>query len=859
MTLQQDGGTPEKNPYRKAPYQGPPAQAQSGQSKPAKKNSGQGSGVGWPRRTSPRTRFGAPRTGPARWILALAIFAAVMGSSLALKGVLVNYAWFPRASVVVAATLLLPALLRRYSGLSSFAPLGALAGWLLSLTMVFFPTSAVLGFIPTMKTLRAAQLLATEASEVIMGNLAPVPAVLPMVFLVSAGLGFTALLIDTLAITVSMPAASSLGLILVMLPSALMTETGLGTMAFVGAGAGFLLIMGCCRWYAPEGKIRTDSSYLPSGTLTRAVALGAAVVLVMALVPAVLPGFNQGAFPQGTRLNPQNGNVGLDPMISLGENLRQQSGQVHLTYLSNTNSGQYIRLNTLEDFTGKSWRPSPLPLGLQPGLASVAPAHDANPGIPRTETLTVIAPEGLRSEWLPAPAGTVSVTELGGNWRWNPATATIKGAGSTTADQKSYVVRSEVPELTAARLGLATGKPSASLEKVFTTLPDDVPKIVKDTAKSVAGSAATPFAEALALQNYLRSDAFTYSLDTPAEDGYDGSGMEVLAAFLKAKSGYCVHFSAAMAVMARELGIPSRIAVGYAPGAVTTDVAERDGVSLFGYRATGRDAHAWPELYFEGLGWVPFEPTPSRGSVPEYEQETDSSVPLASAAPAPSSTATLTATATESATTAVAAPGNAGQSVNWRHWLLGTGAGILVVLLLMAPGWARNNVRRRRLARVRTPATARVSGPGGAGDTAGTISSGVPPAVLAWRELMDTATDYGYAPDPARTPALHAERIATMLGPTAPAAVGLLRRAYEEDVYGAGASRAGGTQSVDTTSGATAPGSTLSAETAPGAQNPAGRDDLADAVEIVAARLQTRATPWRRLRARWLPASLFHR
>ncbi|MDD0857135.1 transglutaminaseTgpA domain-containing protein [Arthrobacter alpinus] len=253
---------------------------------------------------------------------------------------------------------------------------------------------------------------------------------------------------------------------------------------------------------------------------------------------------------------------------------------------------------------------------------------------PRTETLTVITTEGLRSEWLPAPAGTVSVEELGGNWRWNPATATIKGAGSTTSN-KSYVVRSEVPELTPARLGLATGKPRSSLDKMFTTLPADVPKIVKDTAKSVAGSAATPFAEAMALQNYLRSDAFTYSLDTPAEDGYDGSGMEVLAAFLKTKSGYCVHFSAAMAVMARELGIPSRIAVGYAPGAVTTDVAERDGRTLFGYRATGRDAHAWPELYFEGLGWVPFEPTPSRGSVPEYEQEADSSVPLASAAPLP--------------------------------------------------------------------------------------------------------------------------------------------------------------------------------------------------------------------------------
>ncbi|MDD0857134.1 hypothetical protein NHF46_03710 [Arthrobacter alpinus] len=125
--------------------------------------------------------------------------------------------------------------------------------------------------------------------------------------------------------------------------------------------------------------------------------------------------------------------------------------------------------------------------------------------------------------------------------------------------------------------------------------------------------------------------------------------------------------------------------------------------------------------------------------------------------------------------------------MNWRAWLLGIGAGMLVVLLLMTPGWARNNVRRRRLARVRTPTTAGVSGTTSATGTTGTTSAasttgttsatgtsaasttrtGVPPAVLAWRELMDTATDYGYAPDPARTPALHAEHIATLLGPTA--------------------------------------------------------------------------------------------
>lgn len=763
----------------------------------------------------------APNTGAARWILALVIFTAVMGSSLALKGILVDFGWFPRAAVVVAATLFLPALLRRRPGLSPFAPLGALAGWLLGLTMVFFPTTAILGIFPTAETLASAQLMVSEASTVIMNTLTPAPSVQPMFFLIAAGLGFIALLLDTLAITVALPAASSLGFLLMMVPSALMTRSGLEFWGFVGPAAGFLLVLGCCRWYAPEGKLRTDVPRFPSGTLPQALAMGAAVVLLMSMLPAVVPGFKQGAFPQGTRFNEQSGATSLDPMISLGQNLREQSAQTHLNYLSNTPSAQYIRVNTLEDFTGKSWRPSPFSTGLDPDLNNVAPEPDASPAIPRIKTLTWITPAGLRSEWLPAPAGTVAVEDLGGKWRWDPTTATIKGAGSSIENQ-SYVVHSEVPELTPARLELATGTPTPALDQVFTSLPDDVPKLVSETAQTVAGNAGTPYAQAMALQNYLRSSEFSYSLDTPAEDGYDGSGMAVLESFLKNKSGYCVHFSAAMAVMARELGIPSRIAVGYAPGAVTTEVLKRDGLTLFGYRATGRDAHAWPELYFEGLGWVPFEPTPGRGYVPDYAVEETSSEPVSSASAAATTAAAPTPTATSATSTAAAGPETPGQTVDSPRWLPGVGAGLLLVLLLLLPALVRSNVRRRRLALLRTP----------------TSAAGTPPAsgealpVLAWRELMDTATDFGYTHDASRTPALHAQELATMLGPTAPAGLALLRQAYEEDAYGVATARAEGESS-------------------------AGRDDLADAVETVVARLHTQATLWGRIRARWMPASFF--
>ena len=121
----------------------------------------------------------------------------------------------------------------------------------------------------------------------------------------------------------------------------------------------------------------------------------------------------------------------------------------------------------------------------------------------------------------------------------------------------------------------------------------------------------------MAIQRYLRSAEFSYSLQSPVQGGYDGNGLSVLADFLTQKSGYCIHFASAMAVMARLEGIPSRIAVGYAPGrptGATVSVAGQGPLPEF--EVDARDAHAWPELYFQGLGWVAVraDAVPRRGS-----------------------------------------------------------------------------------------------------------------------------------------------------------------------------------------------------------------------------------------------------
>ena len=93
------------------------------------------------------------------------------------------------------------------------------------------------------------------------------------------------------------------------------------------------------------------------------------------------------------------------------------------------------------------------------------------------------------------------------------------------------------------------------------------------------------------------------------EEGFDGSGTDAVAKFLEVREGYCIHFASAFALMARTLGMPSRIVVGYLPGTATTDAIDRDTV----YAVSSSQLHAWPEVLFDGIGWVPFEPTNGLG------------------------------------------------------------------------------------------------------------------------------------------------------------------------------------------------------------------------------------------------------
>ena len=122
-------------------------------------------------------------------------------------------------------------------------------------------------------------------------------------------------------------------------------------------------------------------------------------------------------------------------------------------------------------------------------------------------------------------------------------------------------------------------------------------------AEQVAGGARSPYAAAVALEQWFRfGGGFVYDQHPPKPP----AGVAPLEDFVAhTKRGYCQHFAGAMALMLRYLGIPSRVAVGFASGNY------RHGEWV----VSDRDAHMWVEVWFRGWGWVPFDPTPGRGGL----------------------------------------------------------------------------------------------------------------------------------------------------------------------------------------------------------------------------------------------------
>ena len=173
--------------------------------------------------------------------------------------------------------------------------------------------------------------------------------------------------------------------------------------------------------------------------------------------------------------------------------------------------------------------------------------------------------------------------------------------GATVKDN-SYRADSLLPDYSEAELRNAGQDYPGWVSKRYLTLPREMPERVLALARDLTATEPTPYDRALAIEQYLRTFPYTLDLPQPPID------QDITDYFLfGAQRGYCDYYATAMVVLARASGIPARLATGYIGGYY--DESED------AYIVTADLAHAWPEVYFPGYGWISFEPTGGRPAI----------------------------------------------------------------------------------------------------------------------------------------------------------------------------------------------------------------------------------------------------
>ena len=681
----------------------------------------------------------------ARWPMSLGILLA-LGSALGgFTGVFSDAGWWFVA--VGVSALVLGAVAGARSLLSQWylPPLLGFVVLVVCLTFSFASGFAWVGVIPNFEVLSRFLQLTGEGMTSINQQAIPAEPVNGIVFVITAGAGLLAIALDGLAFVIRRPALIGLPLLVLLLVPGTLDRLHGDPFFFILTAIAYLFVL-----YLGGGEVRAGGA---AGVAAGGIAIA---VLLPLVLPPLLAGHDAAARGSGFA-------VSVDSFITLGDDLRRGRVSRVITYTTGASEPEYLKLSTLDNFSGTTWRPTPPKDRAGATLDTIGPVPGLSEEISTQSIVTNVTVLDMGGHWLPAPYAPATITGATGSWSWNPENLSI-GSESASSRSQKYSVRSIAATPTEDQLRASGVTRPPGLDR-YLAVPDDLPDIVSATATEVAGDQPTNFDKAMALQDYFTGGEFTYSTEAPVAGGYDGTSALVIAAFLRAKSGYCVHFSSAMAMMARTLGIPARIAVGFTPGELVKATADSPSY----YQVTTENLHAWPELYFNDIGWVRFEPTVGRGVVPDFSGDDASTPTDPDAAPTatPTATATPTPTAIPTATTAptssdTGATGSSGADF-WVPLITVVALAIvaLVILLLpLLPILVRVFRRLTRYWRV--------------------WRRGSAPA--AWAELNDTAVDLGWSAA-TTTPREFSELVRRGFPEKAAAALERLRVAVEATAY----------------------------------------------------------------------------
>lgn len=457
-----------------------------------------------------------------------------------------------------------------------------------------------------------------QATTIMRDEVAPVDDSL-QIGLVAVGSTLLVLLVADSLAGARMPGLAVLPLLLLWLPALTLLGDVPAWVFVVVVTAALLLLTVDPVGVTPGRRIDSRDPAIRRAQRRRAgiTAVTSLLVAVLALgagsgvsaIPSVAGSFSQLIATQARA-------VQLAEELDMTRPLGERSSEVVFTYRTEdgTNVGP-LRLRTITSFDGfRTQRAIVAGGGREFDERDMLwPGGFPDDGAKQEVTVTMRA---LTTEELPLPVDPRSVA-ADGDWEYYNVRDEVRSEDATR-DGDVYSLTVHDRGLDAEVLRAATGQDPGTegyLEVAATAHSDDIAAL----ADRVAGSAPTRYDQAVALQQFLR-DPVNFTYDPAAE--YLGSEDPVWD-FLEEGDGYCVQYAAAMMVMARTLGIPTRLGVGYLPGERTQgDV----------WRVTGQQSHTWPEVFFPGAGWVRFEPTPAvqTGPLPAYADPA-----LAAPAPAP--------------------------------------------------------------------------------------------------------------------------------------------------------------------------------------------------------------------------------
>ncbi len=372
----------------------------------------------------------------------------------------------------------------------------------------------------------------------------------------------------------------------------------------------------------------------------------------------------------------------------------------------------------------------------------------------------------LSERWMPAAMTPVAVDQ--------PDVLVVESSNTLVTRRRSvtglrYAVDSVTPvaDPTDAQRRATAGPVSADV-RTDLELPADVPQSLRDLAASVTAGATTPYDRARLLRDWFRNGQFTYDTDVDLSDAVDATQQ-----FLRDKRGFCVQFASTYALMARAVGLPTRVAVGFTPGDLDPATGR--------YRVTNHDAHAWPEVWLAGLGWTDrFDPTPPSSApggsalpgerlappvVPPTVAPTTTPVTGPSATTVPVSPSGPPVTDPDLTPVTVPdgrTPARVGGGVPWPVWAI-LALGALTALVGTVPAVKAGRRRRRRR---RPDPVERIAG--------------------AWAEALDRLRDLGLSADATDTPVEIATAAPATVGSEAAPSLARVAVAHTRAQFGAG-------------------------------------------------------------------------